>query len=311
MTAEAPKRRRGRPLTPLVGDPFAAPPFVEERRKRWADLVAALAEVQLRRPVNGRHLLGEALAERMFPTDEWPRYTVPHDPPGRGAVIRNADGRGQEAVDRWLRSRTGPEPIEARIPEHKMEKPRTLPKSDLPWLQASADTYREGAVRQWCERHLVLADRLEAFAAAPHDPATARAAAEALDKLTPEPLPAARAALATPQGAAMLAADCRRVAADVKSWLKDHDASRGKRLFARAVAVVVADLFVAADAGEHVRFAKGGGAATGSGPANAYCRAVEAALTALGVEPGEWRRAAEAASRMDRARSRPLIRPAI
>jgi len=298
MTAEAPKRPRGRPLTPLVGDPFAAPPFVEERRKRWADLVTALAEVQLRRLVNGRHLLGEALAERMFPTDEWPRYTVPHDPPGKGAVIRNADGRGREAVDRWLRSRTGPEPIEARIPEHKMEKPWPLPKLDLPWLQATAAAQHEGTVRQWGERHLVLADRLEAFAAAPHDPATARAAAEALDKLTPEPLPGARAPLATPRGAAMLAADCRRVAADVGEWLEKNNTRHGRRAFAHAVADVVADLFDAAGAGDAVVCKRQSAVAAGAGPrgpVGPYCVAVEAALKALDPHLStSWRSAAEA-----------------
>lgn len=271
MTAP-PKRSRGRPLTTLGGSPFAAPPFDEERRKRWVDLVDALAEVQLRRPVNGRHLLGEALAERMFPTGDWGRYTVSHEPPGEGAVIRNADGRGHEAVERWLLHR------------------------NLLWLQAIDAAQRRGAVERWRRAHARLADRLVAFEDAPHDPATARAAAEALDKLTPGPLPAARAALATPRGAAALAEGCRGVAADVKSWLEDHDTSRGRAAFAHAVAAVVADLFDAAGAGQHVRFARQGQGQSdpARGPANAYCKAVAGALEALGAPPGRWRYAAEA-----------------
>lgn len=300
MTADAPAAAPGRPLTPLGGDPFAAPPF---DRQRWADLVTALATVKLPRPVHGRRLLGEALAETMFPTDDWPRYTISHDPPGGGAAIRNADGRAHEAVERWLRQR-----------------------SDLPWRQSIDTAQRARKVRQWGERHRGLAERLEAFAAAPHDPAAAAAAAEALGKLPPEPRLPGQAPLqtdperltpgrlrkapggdptergATAAAAKELAADCRRVGADADEWLKENDASHGRHPLAHTVAAMVADLFDAAGAGKRVRFARGGNsAATDEGPANAYCRAVEAALEALGIEAKQWRSATEAIARARRA----------
>lgn len=306
MTADAPKRRRGRPLKLLVGDPFAAPSVDQQR---WGSLVTALAAVELRRSGGQPLLLGEALAERMFPTDDWPRYTAPHDPPGRGAAIRNADGRAHEAVERWLRQR-----------------------SDLPWRQSIDTAQRARKVRQWGERHRGLAERLEAFAAAPHDPAVVAAAAEALGKMPPEPRLPGQTLLepdpehpdperepdperltperlreapggdpaerdTTAAAAKELAADCRRVAADVNEWLEENDTRYGRRALAHTVAAIVADLFNAAGAGGAVVFNRQSAIAAGAGPrgpVGAYCVAVEAALKALDPRLStSWRTAAE------------------
>lgn len=299
MTADAPKRPRGRPLKPLAGDPFAAPAL---DRRRWDSLVTALATVELRRSGGKPLLLGEALAEAMFPTDDWPRYTVPHDPAGGGAAIRNADGRAHEAVERWLRQR-----------------------SDLLWLQSIDAAQSAGEVQRWRKRHRGerprgLAERLEAFAAAPHDPTLAEAAAEALGKMPPDAQLPDHAPLqpdperltperlrkapggdpgerdATVAAARELAAECRRVAADADEWL--NDTRHGRRALAHTVAGIVADLFDAAGAGEAVVFKRQGAVAAGRGaraPEKPYCIAVEAALKALDPHLSiSWRTAAEA-----------------
>lgn len=296
-------------MKPIGDDPFAARPY---DRTVWDRLVSALAAAELPEPVNGRDLLGEALAERMFPTSDWARYTAPHDPPGEGAVIRIADGRGHDAVGRWLLSR------------------------NLPWLYAIDAAQRKGEVRHWRKAHLRLAEALEAFSWSPADAAAAQVAAHKLsclppdpaltgqlfllpdpDRLTPERLlgtpggdPAERSAAAS--AAAALADDCRRLVSDVDDWCADHDTSRGRAAFARAVAAVVADLFDAAGAGQHVRFGREGNAEAERGPVGPYCTAVRAALEALSAPPGRWRYAAEAVC-ADRARPRrrPLIRSAV
>ncbi|WP_415392942.1 hypothetical protein [Paracoccus sp. SJTW-4] len=290
-------------MKPIGGDPFAAQPY---DRTVWDRLVSTLAAVKLGEPANGRNLLGEALAERMFPTADWVRY---RDTDGREQ--RRAGGRGHEAVERWLLSR------------------------NLPRLRAIDGAQREGKVKRWRVAHLRIAEALEAFSRSPADAAAAQDAAHKLsclppdpaltgqplllpdpDRLTPERLlgtpsvdPAERSAVAA--AAAALAVDCRRLVADVDDWCAENDTSRGRAAFARTVAAVVADLFDAAGAGHHVRFARQGQSDPARGPANAYCKAVAGALEALGIDREHWRRAAEDGSRRDRLRGQPLIRSAI
>jgi hypothetical protein len=267
---------RGRRPKPVGSSPFAPVGIATPNRtEQWRACQSKFVDVLLR--------ISDGEAAYTLAKSYWPflwdsEHADPQRIPKDQHVARTKAPR--EAVMRWLRTH-------GRHLLWRLELAGNWRLGDEPWIVQGENVT---ACREWAKTLRNTSDALSAYLET-HDSSEPKAKAEKWLRALyanqiPEIEPQMGDALSDPR---WYADHFNDVADDIDAWLEDNDSDGGANRSARVVAALVAKFFDEIIGAEKVKLSRN----QFHEPSNEYSKTVAAALVALGLPRGGWRRSVE------------------